>query len=577
MKKLNFELKSWELQSLVFNGIKDDLELFTSERLDIKEEDEGSHICLKDARLSDSGVIKCVASNMLGRAVTTSQLIIETPPRFDVPENYQEGLIFRQDELIRLKVGIVGKPAPKIVWFFEDEPITQGSDLSIETLENYTAIRIPEAKRWHCGEFRCYAENENGEDAISILVTVTSPPASPSSPVVIDITETRCTLRWDPPDDDGGADVKHYIIEYFRDVWDVWLKAQTSKETQAVIHDLIPGSRYKFRIKAENVYGLTNDRAQDFAPSLPPAPIDDEPLPKTRKNQILQETKRAWDSIVPSYDSDGIPSISSVDIPDDSSVSSGSQKHPYAQSSTENPPDMETVSEIDPGDYEKAKKLFEELKQISSQTGIGSVDNLMESLHSSQENLSSLIPPDKMSELNKFEMTLKDMIEEARMIADEADKNDRNKSASVQSIAETIPSDSCHPYIPLQRKVLSRQYEDLDPIAPSTTKRITDSSLPRVSQYDEIIMSRRNSLNENSILTSSRGNSLPPPLDDGYTRSSTTPLLLTSATMPKKSSSPSPAQQRPLTMSNNKLHKKSTEKRDGQTLKMESMQGFMFQ
>ena len=29
------------------------------------------------------------------------------------------------------------------------------------------------AKRWHCGEFRVYAENENGEDAASILVTVT--------------------------------------------------------------------------------------------------------------------------------------------------------------------------------------------------------------------------------------------------------------------------------------------------------------------------------------------------------------------------------------------------------------------
>jgi hypothetical protein len=51
--------------------------------------------------------------------------------------------------------------------------------------------------------------------------------------VVIDITETRCTLRWEPSEDDGGADVKHYIVEYFRDVWDVWLKAKTTKDCQA--------------------------------------------------------------------------------------------------------------------------------------------------------------------------------------------------------------------------------------------------------------------------------------------------------------------------------------------------------
>ena len=59
-----------------------------------------------------------------------------------------------------------------------------------------------------------------------------APPLCPGRPEVIDISETRCTLRWEPSDDDGGADVKHYIVEYFRDVWDVWLKAKTTKECQ---------------------------------------------------------------------------------------------------------------------------------------------------------------------------------------------------------------------------------------------------------------------------------------------------------------------------------------------------------
>ena len=30
---------------------------------------------------------------------------------------------------------------------------------------------------------------------------------------------------------------------WFRDVWDVWLKAKTTKEGQVTIEDLIPGSR----------------------------------------------------------------------------------------------------------------------------------------------------------------------------------------------------------------------------------------------------------------------------------------------------------------------------------------------
>ena len=40
-------------------------------------------------------------------------------------------------------------------------------------------------------------------------------------------------------------------------MWEVWLKAKTTKETQVTIDDLIPGSRYKFRIKSENSYGIS--------------------------------------------------------------------------------------------------------------------------------------------------------------------------------------------------------------------------------------------------------------------------------------------------------------------------------
>ena len=114
-----------------------------------------------------------------------------------MPESYVDGLVFRQDEVIRLKIPLVAKPPPKvnystlhvqliimthklklrcfqIVWFFEEEPIALGgSEIQIETNEAFTSLKIENAKRWHCGEFRVYAENENGEDACSVMVTVT--------------------------------------------------------------------------------------------------------------------------------------------------------------------------------------------------------------------------------------------------------------------------------------------------------------------------------------------------------------------------------------------------------------------
>jgi len=53
---------------------------------------------------------------------------------------------------------------------------------------------------------------------------------------------------------------------------------------------------------------------------------------------------------------------------------------------------------------------------MSAETG-GSIENIMESISTSMESLSSVIPFEKRQELSKFEMTLKEMIEEARQMA----------------------------------------------------------------------------------------------------------------------------------------------------------------
>ena len=79
-----------------------------------------------------------MATNILGRAVSTAHLAIEgegskialtkkkskvnfkfgfflsAAPRLEVPENYLEGLIFRQDEVVRLKVPLVARPNPTV-------------------------------------------------------------------------------------------------------------------------------------------------------------------------------------------------------------------------------------------------------------------------------------------------------------------------------------------------------------------------------------------------------------------------------------------------------------------------------
>jgi len=53
--------------------------------------------------------------------------------------------------------------------------------------------------------------------------------------------------------------------------WEVWLKATTSRRTSATLTELIEGSEYKFRVKAENPYGVSDPSEESdvvFIPDL---------------------------------------------------------------------------------------------------------------------------------------------------------------------------------------------------------------------------------------------------------------------------------------------------------------------
>ena len=51
--------------------------------------------------------------------------------------------------------------------------------------------------------------------------------------------------------------------------WNMWLKAATARRNQATLTELIPGSTYIFRVKAENPYGVSNPSPETAPVHLP--------------------------------------------------------------------------------------------------------------------------------------------------------------------------------------------------------------------------------------------------------------------------------------------------------------------
>lgn len=88
-------------------------------------------------------------------------------------------------------------------------------------------------------------------------MTVTAKPSPPQNVRISMSLGRSVTLTWSAPEDDGGCKIGNYVVEYFRIGWDVWLKASSTRQLTTTLNDLIEGSEYKFRVKAESPYGLS--------------------------------------------------------------------------------------------------------------------------------------------------------------------------------------------------------------------------------------------------------------------------------------------------------------------------------
>ncbi|XP_044253761.1 muscle M-line assembly protein unc-89 isoform X2 [Tribolium madens] len=236
---------------------KDGFEIFSSRRTRILTENDRSVLTIHQSALADEGEIKCTATNKAGHASTKARLTLEAPPSIRLPRQYEDGLLFEIGEVIRLKVSVAGRPTPLVFWSHDGESIQNNDRYEIEYVDKCSVLKIAEATRGDRGEYQIKAVNKIGEDLASFLVTITDKPSPPGRARVVMTLGRSVTLSWSTPDDDGGCKIGNYIVEYYRLGWNVWLKAATSRQLTTILGDLIEGSEYKFRVKAESPYGIS--------------------------------------------------------------------------------------------------------------------------------------------------------------------------------------------------------------------------------------------------------------------------------------------------------------------------------
>ena len=158
-------------------------------------------------------------------------------------------------EPLVINVPVDGEPPPSKEWSKDGHRIEDGIRMTIFNEDYNTLIRVIEAKRSDTGKYELVARNINGTDRATVNVTVLDVPGPPDSLECRDVHKDFLNLHWTPPKDDGGSEIKYYIVEKQDQANLRWVPCGDSRQLKLKIEGLIEDHEYKFRIRAVNAQG----------------------------------------------------------------------------------------------------------------------------------------------------------------------------------------------------------------------------------------------------------------------------------------------------------------------------------
>ena len=158
-------------------------------------------------------------------------------------------------------VNVSGEPAPSTKWTLRGKEVKPAEHIKITNMDYNTKLNVRMATRDDSGVYTLTAENVNGKDEANVEVVVIDKPGTPGGPLkATNVHADGLTLEWNPPADDGGVPVEHYIVEKMDEATGRWVPAgqTTGPATKFDVDGLTPGHKYKFRVRAVNKMGKSD-------------------------------------------------------------------------------------------------------------------------------------------------------------------------------------------------------------------------------------------------------------------------------------------------------------------------------
>nr|XP_046259562.1 myosin light chain kinase, smooth muscle isoform X2 [Scatophagus argus] len=185
----------------------------------------------------------------------------KTPPKQALPPQilqFPEDMKILAGEKVDILCKFSGAPPISCTWLKFRKPIQEGSaDISIESCDNSSKLTISSGQQEHCGCYTIELRNSFGLRQAALNLTIVDKPDPPAKvPAASDIRRSSLTLSWYGPTYDGGSAVRSYHLEIWDSVGQQWNPLVSCNSTSYNVQNLLPERQYKFRVRAENIYGI---------------------------------------------------------------------------------------------------------------------------------------------------------------------------------------------------------------------------------------------------------------------------------------------------------------------------------
>ncbi|XP_045464007.1 obscurin isoform X4 [Harmonia axyridis] len=269
---------------------KDGVPLRETSKFHIKRDGDMCCLYVIDCKPEDAGVYRATATNKEGQDECTGTL--EVVKEIKARQKIEPPVFLKRIGDTELFKGMTAKftacasgiPEPEVEWYHEDKKLFPSTRIKMETdMAGLLRLTISGLDVDDLGKYTCKISNEHGSDICNAVLKFDenemkskrpmvdqyieydkykrsgAPMPLSNPPIVSQMTDRHCTLSWKPSIPTGPRFPVTYQLEMCELPNGDWFTARTGiRSCTCEVRNLEPFRDYKFRVRVENKYGISD-------------------------------------------------------------------------------------------------------------------------------------------------------------------------------------------------------------------------------------------------------------------------------------------------------------------------------